>query len=153
MARVFVAASRLAIAPAVVLTLAWVTMTHIPDPSSVGVSVPVSDWAAHGSGYLVMSTLWAMVVLPRRRAGLFVRACAVWGIMAAFGVLDELTQPAFGRSAQLADWAADAVGAAIGTGTIVLAVWYAGRGESLRLREQQVLNEINDRIHVPEHHP
>jgi len=47
--------------------------------------------------------------------------------LALYGVVDELTQPLFGRACSIYDWLADIAGAAVG---VVLFVWLRGKFET-----------------------
>lgn len=99
---------------ALMLTVAWVIATHVRKiPGLDLVHIGRIDWLLHGTGYAVMGACWSLTlclsgrVRPRR-------AALIAGLaMAALGVADELTQPPFGRTAELRDWIADLVGTTI----------------------------------------
>jgi VanZ family protein len=69
-------------------------------------------------------------------------ALAVWGAgrwsrravvavaiaLAAFGAVDEITQPLFGRTADVFDWAADCAGIAVGILLVAVTSSAWGRG-------------------------
>lgn len=86
-------------------TAVQLTFTHWPPDDLPGAPFPLFDKAVHFFGY----ALWGFIAaqlgprpLPWLIAGL------------ALGAFDELTQPYFGRHADIADWLADAVGVAAG---------------------------------------
>ena len=93
----------------VAIWAAAATLTHLPghllpDPK-------FDDCTLHGLAYFVLTlllwlTLRAYAVAPLRRV--------LWtaGVTICYGVLDEITQPLFGRNAELSDWAADIAAAA-----------------------------------------
>ena len=104
----------------IILTICWGTtlfywaflcvVTHIPQPRLPG--VPVSDKTSHLIGYGVLAsmlyvTLW--IARPHNWS-------LVWQIpliLFVYGALDEITQPMFQRSGEVADWVADAAGVLI----------------------------------------
>lgn len=69
------------------------------------------DKLAHGSAYAVLGAVAALAWgRPSRRA-----LVLVWGILVAFGALDEIHQSFVpGRSCSLGDWGADATGSGLG---------------------------------------
>jgi VanZ family protein len=99
------------------------TMTHIPRPPQIGQQF--GDKTAHGVGYAALAgllylTLWAWKPAWRWTAAV------VFAIVLAYGVIDERTQPLFGRTCDLRDWFADVAGAGVATGVCLLAqrgVW------------------------------
>jgi VanZ family protein len=48
--------------------------------------------------------------------------------LAAFGAVDEITQPLFGRTADVLDWAADCAGIAVGLLLVAITSSAWGRG-------------------------
>ena len=98
-----------------VLIVYWIglfVLTHIP-----GTRLPpvrVSDKTLHTVSYAVLAA--AMMVCLRVIGRLSAAsAIAVLGIVLAYAAFDELTQalPFIHRSCELADWNADAAGAAV----------------------------------------
>jgi len=96
----------------VVLGLYWLAIfigTHLP-PSAVR-NVHVSDKLQHLVAYAILT------VLLRLALGRVFRSAADWmtiSIVLAYGAVDEWLQPLVNRGAELADWFADAAGAAVG---------------------------------------
>jgi VanZ family protein len=114
----------------VVYWLTLITATHIPRvPEPLGFRP--SDKVVHLLAYAVFGALaglaWSL------RWGLSWRAAlGLWLLLAAHGILDEVTQPIFGRHADVLDWYADMLGAAVG-----LAMVGAARQCWLRMRTQR----------------
>jgi len=99
-------------------TFALVISTHLPKVSGL-VRTPGFDKVLHFVAYFVQAMLAAAAVaatgrLGRRNAAILLVA------LAAFGGLDELTQPWFSRSAEWADWGADCLGIVLGVGLVLL---------------------------------
>ena len=99
-------------------TFALVVATHLPKIGGIVRTAGV-DKLLHFGAYFVQATLAAAAVaatgrLGRRNAVILIAA------LAAFGGLDELTQPWFSRSAEWADWAADCLGVALGVSLVML---------------------------------
>ncbi len=143
------AIGRRALIPAGLLTVAWFAATHVPQPAAARLNIFESDWLAHGSGYLVLGACWMLYVWFRFPASLLRSSLLLWAAMIAFGAMDETTQPIVGRACSLSDWISDAAGAAAGV---------AGMGALLyrlapRSGKEEVLDDIDDRVHVAEHHP
>lgn len=98
-------------------TFALVISTHLPKVSGI-VRAPGLDKLLHFGAYFVQAMLAATAVavtgrLGRRNAAILIVA------LAAFGGLDELTQPWFSRSAEWLDWAADCLGIVLGVGLVM----------------------------------
>src|SRR5262245_30420872 len=87
-------------------------VTHLP-PSNLP-QLGRFDKLLHFAGfvYLGMMALWQ--VLPARMMPSRKQVLAVLLIILAYAALDELTQPLVHRDCELLDWAADALGAAVG---------------------------------------
>ena len=105
--------------------------THYPKPEKlVGGRLPpdkLMHFVAYGLlGSLVASTL---VAYGRRDVGTLMRLVVVLAIAAIF---DELTQPLFGRNAEVGDWVFDCVGLAVGSGLVFLSSWAWARGTRRR---------------------
>jgi len=98
---------------AVVCSIVWVAAfvtTHLP-----GGAVPrvgVKDTTLHFVGYFVIALLFLLTLsargVPRLR-----RAVLVFCTMAAYGAIDEITQPLVRRSTDIRDWIADVAGTAV----------------------------------------
>ena len=106
---------------------AWtaaITATHLP--SSDLPSMEVSDKTLHLAGFTGLAGLFGLTLAAydtaRRR-----RILLMLLIMPAYGAMDELTQPYFGRSCELADWACDVVGAVAAMAVLELALTGLGR--------------------------
>ena len=102
--------------------------THYPRPEElVGGKLP-SDKLLHFVAYGVLGFLAALVLRSRGRlvgrvAPLLAAGLAFWCI------IDEATQPLFGRHADPLDWVFDVIGLAVGIGAVVAAnSWAWGRG-------------------------
>lgn len=55
-------------------------------------------------------------------------AAMLFTMLAAWGVVDELTQPFFGRACDVNDWVSDCVGAAVGMAVgLAFERWFTGR--------------------------
>lgn len=98
----------------------WVTLcvlTHLPpqDLPRVGMNDKVEHLLAYGMlAGLIALALW--VTFPRR-------PWLAWGVLVVgvvYGVADELTQPAFGRTCDFYDWLADAVGTTAGVLPVIV---------------------------------
>jgi VanZ family protein len=119
--------------PLVLLVIYWLialTSTHWPRPVAPQLMELGLDKIAHFLIYAVLATLlvvaWpAKSVTPARQgwrqSG---RYLAVWTIAAGYGVIDELTQPWFGRHCDIWDWVADASGALT---AILVCAWFVRR--------------------------
>ena len=109
-------------------TFVLVIATHLPKVGGL-VRTPGIDKLLHFGAYFVQATLAAAAVaatgrLGRRNAVILIAA------LAAFGALDELTQPWFSRSAEWADWAADCLGILLGVSLVVLLAQRLSRSPS-----------------------
>lgn len=114
-------------------TTVLVFLTHYPKPQELlGEDLPpdkVLHFLAYGLlGLLVTATVaafsrWSWETAARTAAAL-----------AAFAALDEITQPFFGRSAELLDWVWDLVGIAAGVAAVAAGRWLlrSPLGRSLR---------------------
>lgn len=96
----------------IVYWLALVTGTHMPQPPEL-MGLEKHDKLLHQSAYAGLAFLVTLNVWWRKR--LRARHFMILFIaLAAFGGLDELTQPPFNRTADWLDWFADMAGTAIG---------------------------------------
>ena len=96
--------------------IACVFMTHMPRPPSF-TDVIVSDKIKHFCGYGTLATL-IYFSLWIRGWGRWTLPIIVLVILAAYGALDEITQPPFGRTCDLYDWYADMCGV-----TAAMIIW------------------------------
>jgi len=103
----------------VILTIA----THLP-ADNVEFIVRAADYGLfeldpdkllHMAAYGVLGMLAALAYGGRWQTTLSA-AIALFVLLAAWGMVDELTQPLFGRFADSSDWVFDTVGSAIGLG-------------------------------------
>lgn len=101
-------------------TFALVIGTHLPKIGGL-VRTPGVDKLLHFGAYFVQATLAAAAVAATGRLGRR-NAVILMAALAAFGALDELTQPWFSRSAEWADWAADCLGIVLGVGLVLLLI-------------------------------
>jgi len=81
--------------------------THVPPR---GLPKVRADFALHAAGYLALTAVF-WLTLRAHGLGRGRRIGWVLAAMIPYAALDELTQPLFARSASLADWAADLLGA------------------------------------------
>jgi len=108
---------------AAVLTFA----THYPKPDElIGRKLP-SDKLLHFVAYGVFGLLAAALI--RSRGTLDLRSATILGAgLAAWAVIDEITQPLFARAAEPLDWVCDCLGLAAGIGIVLVSSWALGRG-------------------------
>lgn len=109
-----------------VLVIYWMIMfagTHAPSIAPRGTSV--SDDVLHCVGYAGLAFLLGICLAPHTWKGIV----GIWLLCAAYGAIDELTQPFVGRTRELSDWIADCLGAALGLALTIaaLAVWTRGK--------------------------
>lgn len=99
----------------------WAAMfvaTHIPRvPQEL--SLPGGDKSQHLIAYAGLAFLIALRLSIGSSLG-WKRAAAVFGIVAVYGVIDELTQIPVGRTADVYDWIADVTGAVAGLGILAV---------------------------------
>lgn len=112
-----------AVAYAVTLVLA----THYPKPDQLLGRYGHADKLLHFGAYFLLAMFVAAAVWGAGRWSRRV-AVAVAIALAAFGAVDEITQPFFGRTADVFDWAADCAGIAIGILLVATASSAWGRG-------------------------
>ena len=90
-------------------------VTHVPrfgplrDPPRHGLPF---DKLAHFVGYMALA--WLLALALGRICRFWLATALTIVILGAYGVLDELTQPWVGRTADLMDYLADLVGCAAG---------------------------------------
>ena len=115
--------------PLAILTLVYalvlVLATHFPRPEELLGPDPPSDKTLHFVAYATLGLLAAATLAARgwspRPLGTLAAGLAV------FAAVDEVTQPLFGRSADIWDWACDLIGLAAGIGVVLLARPLLGR--------------------------
>jgi len=103
--------------PLAALTAAYVAVllfaTHYPKPEELLGPNPPSDKTLHFLAYGLLGLLAAATLAAAGRWSRASVASLAVGL-AIFAGLDELTQPAFGRTAELLDWGYDLIGLAVG---------------------------------------
>jgi VanZ family protein len=108
-------------ASSIVLGCYWLIMftgTHWPHVSLE--SYPTNfDKVLHFTGYAVFGFLIAVWVSTRRKFGLREFA-AGFGVIFAYAIFDEVTQPYFGRDCEFGDMVADWCGGTSGMAAFVL---------------------------------
>jgi VanZ family protein len=113
----------LAVAYAITLVLA----THYPKPEQLLGRYGHADKLLHCVAYFLLAVFVAAAVWGAGRWS-WRAAVAVAIALAVFGAGDEITQPLFGRTADVLDWAADCAGIAVGILLVATASWAWGRG-------------------------
>jgi VanZ family protein len=102
--------------------------THYPKPEElIGRHAP-GDKTLHFMAYGVLGFLATATLAAGRgwsvRGGLRLAAG-----LAAFGAIDEATQPFFSRAADPLDWVYDLIGIGCGLAAVVAVAWFARRGQ------------------------
>jgi VanZ family protein len=106
------------------LLLVWAT--HHPKPENLLGPNPPSDKALHFMAYGVLGFLMAATLAASRhwsRRNAVVLAVA----LALAAVIDESTQPLFGRAAEVLDWVFDLIGIAGGMAFVTIADFVLAR--------------------------
>ncbi len=103
----------------VAYTIVLVVATHYPKPEDLLGPDPPSDKTLHFIAYGLLGLLAAATLAAAGRWSLRTVGVLAAGL-AVFAALDEATQPAFGRAADVWDWAYDLIG--LIAGIIVVAV-------------------------------
>ena len=115
-------------------TLFLVWATHHPRPEFLLGPNPPSDKTLHFIAYGGLAVLVAGTLALARRWTL-PRSAALFGGLAAFAAVDEITQPFFNRSSERMDWIYDCTGIALGLVAVAAAVavvrWVRGRQAQL----------------------
>jgi VanZ family protein len=93
--------------------IAAFTATHRP-PSDEPHGFRINDKVLHATGFalLTVATVWRFGGSSRGRHTM--RIPMIIAFLAAYGAIDELTQPPFARTADVWDWTADLVGIPVG---------------------------------------
>jgi VanZ family protein len=99
-----------------VLVVYWLAMfigTHVSlkDPSTV---FQIRDKVVHFAAFAGLAFLAAVYLYSRKRGIAWTDLAIIWLLVAAYGMFDEVTQAAVGRTADPLDWLADIAGAATG---------------------------------------
>ena len=98
----------------VIYSIILIFATHLPNINT-GIRTPGLDKVLHFLAYGCQGALAMSVFCIAGRASLK-NIVVLIVVLACFGALDEITQPAFGRQAEFLDWVADCTG-------IVLAIF------------------------------
>ena len=112
----------------ILLTVVWVgafVATHIPK-LHMPEDIHVSDKTLHAVGYFVLAAMLLLTCASRGRPR-WTRVLLTLALLAAYGAVDEITQPLVNRTAAFADWLADIGGTAAATLLIELALTLAAR--------------------------
>ena len=101
------------------------TLTHLPPQRAL--NGPGGDKLHHVLAYFLLAALlgpalWYALPARRRFVPLIVLVVA-----AAYGAVDELTQPFIGRFCEFGDWVADVTGAAVACGLLYLVQAFSSR--------------------------
>jgi len=101
-------------------TLVLVVATHYPKPERLLGPNPPSDKTLHLLAYGLLGLLVAATLVL---AGLASRRNLLVAIVvvAIFAVVDEITQPLFGRQAEIRDWFFDVIGLTAGVAFVAVA--------------------------------
>jgi VanZ family protein len=99
--------------------------THHPKPGDLVGELIHRDKMLHVSAYGLLGLLVAATIAVAGRFSSWTVAVAIVSLL-AFAAVDEVTQPLFGRSTEMLDWACDSAGIAAGF-TAVAAAWAAVR--------------------------
>ncbi len=105
------------------LVIYWVALfygTHVKIPP--GMLPRNSDKIVHFSAYAGLGVL-LMTLRATRGPFPWFSVIARWFVLAGYGVFDELTQLLVARDAEVYDWIADSVGAALGLGLVTFVCW------------------------------
>ena len=110
--------ARLLAALTAVYTLILVLATHYPRPEEFLGPNPPSDKALHFMAYGALALLAGGTLALARRWSM----ARLGGVLAAFAVVDEVTQPLFSRAAEPLDWVFDCIGIGLGLAFVAASV-------------------------------
>jgi len=113
---------------AILLTVVWVgafAATHIPK-LHMPKDIHVSDKTLHAVGYFVLGAMLLLTCASRGRPR-WTRVLLTLALLAAYGAVDEITQPLVNRVAAFGDWLADIGGAVAAAIVIELALALTAR--------------------------
>lgn len=99
--------------------------THHPKPGDLVGDLVHRDKMLHITAYGLLGLLVAATIATAGRFSPRAVAFAVVSLL-AFAAIDEVTQPLFGRSTEMLDWACDSAGIAAGFAAVA-AAWAAAR--------------------------
>ncbi len=102
--------------------LVLVFATHYPKPEDLLGPHPPHDKALHFMAYGLLGFLVAATLAASRhwsRQNVVITAV----VLALAGIVDEATQPWFGRSAEVLDWVYDVIGILAGIAVVAVARW------------------------------
>lgn len=133
---------------AVLFTGVMLVLTHLPNSK-----VPpwIVRWGDDKFRHVVAYGIWACLVLGSSRLWSASRGRALVGVLfgaAVLAAMDELSQPRFGRTASVWDYAASMLGAAIGCAVFLAwEVWRIGRATApmevpVRRSEEEPLQAV-----------
>ena len=116
--------------PALVLAAYWLLLfvgSHTPEaaPPPIGISI---DKLVHLVAFTGLAWLMAAVAHHRENRFTIRAATMIFVIAILYGAMDELTQPYVGRSCDLLDWVADALGAVLGITAFAVWNWLNAEG-------------------------
>lgn len=125
-------ASRWALLLAAALVLYWGALfvgTHLPGDPLHGLAGQGRDKLIHGAAFAGLALLLANVVCWWTRPTLLHYA-AMFALLALYAAVDEWSQSFVpGRTADVKDWIADAIGITLGLGIFAVAMWFWRREE------------------------
>ncbi len=102
------------------------TATHLP-PSSTPSPAWINDKLLHFTGFFVLGVLTWWRFQPVRPEQMLRFGMTMLALLMLYALFDEWTQPLVGRTAEFADWTADAAGACLGIGAGMWLTWLRRR--------------------------
>ena len=100
--------------------------THYPKPEDFLGAAAAADKTLHFIAYASLAVLAGATLATAGRWSPWT-AFLLAAALAMFGIVDEVTQPLFRRSAEPLDWVFDCIGIAVGIGIVTAAVALLGR--------------------------